>query len=53
MEGSSLKRSSESGTYKCTECGNFEVHVKGKLKAPCSKCGSSFNWVLEPQTTPV
>ena len=51
MEGSSLDHSAESGAYKCTKYGNFEVHVKGNSKAPCSKCGSNSNWVIETQTT--
>ena len=51
MAGSSLDHTSESGAYKCTKCGNLEVHVKGDHKAPCSKCGSNCNWVMETQTT--
>lgn len=39
-----------SGIYKCTKCGNEETHVKGKSKAPCSKCESNSNWKLVRET---
>ncbi len=51
MVGNTLDHLSESGAYKCIKCGNLEVHVKGHHKAPCSKCRSNSNWVMETQTT--
>lgn len=42
---SSLNDSSVSGIYTCS-CGNLETHIKGKSKAPCSKCGKNNSWTL-------
>jgi|GEM_PF-3640476 len=44
-----MKPDSPSGIYVCKKCGNEETHIKGKMFAPCSKCGSQ-SWELRIET---
>lgn len=50
MDGKVITPKDSSGAYKCSKCGNREIHMQGKPKAPCSNCESDSHWVLIRQS---